>query len=52
MKYLRKLLGLCNHNWEIYETCTVKRYGIFVSKIYLQKCKDCGKLHSHKIVIE
>ena len=42
MKYLRKLLGL---------ECKVKQYGIVRGKIYVQKCKHCGKLHNHKMLV-
>jgi len=49
MKWLRTFLGLCVHEWEIYETCTMRYAGVVSGKIYIQKCKKCGKLHNHEV---
>lgn len=49
MKWLRKLFGICNHSWEIYETCNIKFCGVVKGKMYILKCKHCGKLHNHEV---
>lgn len=51
MNYLRKLLGLCVHEWEIIETFTIHKVysGKITGEIYVQRCKKCGKLHNHKV---
>lgn len=47
MNYLRKLLGLCLHEYEVIQEMTIRQNGLKKGKIYVQKCKHCGKLHNH-----
>lgn len=47
MKWIRKIFGLCQHHYEIIEECKIKRDGIVQGKVYVQKCKHCGKMHNH-----
>ena len=47
MKWLRKIIGLCVHQYETVDECILKRNGIVQGKVYVQKCKHCGKMHNH-----
>lgn len=49
MKWLRKILGLCVHDFEILEEVSFKRHGLYHGKIYMQKCKHCGKMQNHVV---
>ena len=53
MKWLRKLLGLCQHHWVEYDRArltynTEYGKGFYGHTIYTMQCKHCGKLYSHK----
>ena len=52
MKWIRKIFGLCEHQYETVDECTLKRNGIVKGKVYVQKCKLCGKMHNHVLNVE
>jgi hypothetical protein len=49
IKFLRKLLGLCDHSWEILKQHSLYKYGsvgkdLPIGDIYIQQCTKCGVL--------
>ena len=52
MKWIRKIFGLCEHQYEIVDECTLKSNGTVKGKAYVQKCKLCGKMHNHVLKVE
>lgn len=43
--WLRKLLGLCVHQWDIHSEGPVVDYvGAFCGKYFILRCKHCGDL--------
>lgn len=49
MKWLRKILGLCVHDYEIINVYNVSYAGRVSQKVFVQKCKHCGKLQNHRV---
>lgn len=51
MNYLRKLLGLCEHKWEIILQGNIEhhdRSGIRIGRYYMLQCKNCGNIKFNK----
>jgi hypothetical protein len=44
MKWIRFLLGLCNHRWEIKDEIQLTLGGKTVGERYILRCKECGHL--------
>jgi len=44
MKWLRKMLGLCVHHWEIVDRVVITNDGIAVGDRFISHCRNCGKI--------
>jgi hypothetical protein len=51
MNLLRKIFGLCQHQWELHAQFEKVRNSdnSKVGQIYLLKCSKCGDMKTHKV---
>ncbi len=49
--WIRKLLGLCQHKWVLYQEINIQlKYDKrVVEKIYLYHCEHCGAVKEHRV---
>jgi hypothetical protein len=42
IKFLRKLLGLCEHKWDTFKEVSLERSSFYAGHIYHLRCEKCG----------
>ena len=48
---IRKLLGLCEHQWKIIHTAKVYCLNEQIGHIHTLQCTKCGKITSKKVTV-
>lgn len=51
MNYLKKLLGLCEHKWEIIKEDNIlsqNESDVAIGRYYILQCKNCGNIKCKK----
>lgn len=51
MKWIRKLFGLCEHNWHVMgQMSIITKVGHIPSGVlYVMQCKHCGNIKTKKV---